>query len=57
MLIFHLENLEELPKLIYKYLGDEEGRKRIAGNGKTKAMAYHTWDVRAKAFLEEILER
>lgn len=55
MLIFSLENISKLPELLKKYLLDKEKQVQIAENGYKKALEYHTWDCRAKEFLEEVI--
>ena len=57
MLIFRLDALEELPEMIRECLNDSQAMERIIQNGFEKAKEYHTWDSRAKEFLDEILEK
>lgn len=52
MLIFHLNNLLELPEQVKELLADEKKRERIAENGKKITLREHTWDKRAEQFLE-----
>lgn len=56
MLIFRLENLEELPGRIMKLLNDEEFRNGIAERGYQKAKKEHTWHRRAEQLLEIMKE-
>lgn len=52
MIIFRLEQLDELPRRIKQLLEDDTLRERIAENGRKKTEAEHTWDRRAEQFLE-----
>lgn len=52
MLIFRLEEQKTLPDRIKQLLLDEDTRKKIAENGQRKTRQKHTWDVRAKEFIE-----
>ena len=57
LLTFSLEEREKLPDKI-KYLFDhEEYRKKLAQNGKEKALLQHTWDKRAEQFLDILDKR
>lgn len=56
LIIFRLEERKHLPKRIRKLLVKEEQWKYVMENGKKKAEAFHTWDSRAKEFIEDILE-
>lgn len=56
LLSFRLCERAQLPKRIRAYLNDPEEMVRIADNGYQKAKQHHTWDGRAKEFLEKILE-
>lgn len=52
MLIFDKKKLEELPQQIKYLLAEEDERQRIAENGRRKTKQEHTWDRRARQFLE-----
>lgn len=56
MLIFGLENLQELPERMKALLIDEEKRKKIAECGYQKAKKGHTWQKRAEQLLELMKE-
>lgn len=56
LLAFQLDKLEELPKMAGECLNCPEKLLDIAEHGFQKAKKNHTWDSRAKEFLEEILE-
>lgn len=49
---FGLAERETLPERIKRLLSDEAERVRIAESGREKTKQFHTWDVRAKEFLE-----
>lgn len=49
---YRLEERQMLPRRIKQLLADENLRTRIASNGRNKALAGHTWEKRAKQFLE-----
>lgn len=51
IIVFDLNRLEELPKLINKVLSDNELRQKIADNAYMVANKKHTWKVRTKEFL------
>ncbi len=51
-LIFRLDALEELPKMIKERLNQPQKLEKIAQSGFEKAKERHTWDCRAKEFLE-----
>ena len=51
MIIFRLEQLEELPRQIKRLLADDARRARVAESGRKKTEAEHTWDRRAEQFL------
>lgn len=50
--MFRLDELDRLPILIGQILSDEKRRKAIARSAYKKVVAEHTWDVRARQFLE-----
>lgn len=56
LITFRLEEMEQLPKRIRECLENEEQWNVMMENGKRKAETYHTWDCRAKEFVEDILE-
>lgn len=56
MIVFDLEEMEQLPDKIKAYMNDDKMREEMAQNGKKKAMERHTWDKRADQFLNEILQ-
>lgn len=56
MIIFRLDNLEELADRIKKLLNDEEYRNEIAKRGYQKAKKEHTWHRRAAQLLELMKE-
>ena len=49
---FGLTERKTLPERIKRLLSDEAERMRIAESGREKTKKFHTWDVRAKEFLE-----
>lgn len=51
IIVFDLNRLEELPKLINKVLSDNDLRQKIADNAYMVANKKHTWKVRTKEFL------
>lgn len=51
MVVFHLDELEELPGKLKLLLEDKEKRERIAEKGWRKACENETWDSRAREFL------
>lgn len=51
IVLFKLDQLQELPEKINKLLKDEEYRKNIAHNAYVKASKEHIWDTRAKELL------
>jgi hypothetical protein len=51
LVMFRLDELEQLPELIDRLLGDDRLREEIAANGRKRAME-HTWDARARQLLE-----
>lgn len=57
MLIYHLDNMDQLPEQIAALLADEERRLQIAKNGREKTVREHTWDGRAVQFLQILRER
>ena len=50
--MFRLDTLNQIPKKINRLLSDDAFRRRIAENGKKRALLEHTWDVRAKQLVE-----
>lgn len=56
MLIFDLEEIENLPDKLKVYLEKEECREQIAQSGWKKAIGQHTWDCRAEELLNYITE-
>lgn len=56
LLIFHIDDMEQLPVMLKEYLNSPEKCRTIAENGFEKTRKYHTWDKRAEVFLREILE-
>lgn len=56
MLIFKLDELDELPDRMKLLLEDESRRRQVAENGRKKTQKEHTWDRRAEQFLE-LLEK
>lgn len=52
MLVFSLQELWDLPKKMKQVLSDEVFRKEIAQSGKQWAQEEHTWDVRARQFMD-----
>lgn len=52
--LFDLEQLGELPKLLQQLLEDEKSLQRIAASAQEKARKTATWDARAKELLEII---
>lgn len=57
MLVFHLENLEELPGRIREMLQNDELREQVGRNGKEIAEREQTWDKRAVSFREILSHR
>lgn len=55
ILIFNLSNIEHLPQKLAFYLQQPQILDKIAANGYENAVQNHTWDTRAKHFLNEIL--
>lgn len=49
---FGLTERKMLPERIKRLLSDEAEQLRIAESGRKKTKQFHTWDVRAKEFLE-----
>lgn len=56
LLIFSIDNMEQLPAMLKEYLNRPEKLQEIAENGFEKTRKSHTWDKRAEVFLREILE-
>lgn len=54
ILFYDLDNLNELPALVQHILSNPKQLSAIAENGYGNALANHTWDARAKAFLDII---
>lgn len=54
VLLFSLENLQELPKKIKWYLNEPEQLRKIAENGYYYAKETQTWQCRAKQMIEMI---
>lgn len=52
IVLFRLEQLEELPGKIRKLLSDEEYREKIGRNGFNKASVEHIWKKRAEELLK-----
>ena len=52
--LFDLEQLGKLPKLLQQLLEDEKSLQRIAASAQEKARKTATWDARAKELLEII---
>lgn len=52
LILFSLEQLNELPEIVKKLLADEAALKSIAENGYQKALTNHTWLQRASYFLQ-----
>jgi spore maturation protein CgeB len=52
LVFFDLEHIELLPGKIKELLSDEQKQKRIAQAGCENARKNHTWEVRAKQFIE-----
>lgn len=57
MLIYHLDNMDQLPEQIAALLADEERRLQMAEHGREKTAREHTWDGRAVQFLQILRER
>lgn len=57
MLIFRLQERDRLPQQIKGLLADSVLRERIAKSGREKAKKAHTWDARAREFLQILQER
>ena len=51
MVVFQLDEMEELPGKLKLLLEDKEKRERIAEKGWRKACENETWDSRAREFL------
>lgn len=56
MIVFDLEEVEQLPDKIKSCLSDDKMREEMSQNGRKKAMEGHTWDKRADQFLNGILQ-
>lgn len=54
IVLFRADRLDELVEKIRYLLQDDEERKRIALNGRKKALREHIWSVRAKELLRLI---
>lgn len=52
LVCFGLTERKMLPERIKRLLSDEAEQLRIAESGRKKTKQFHTWDVRAKEFLE-----
>ncbi len=52
MLLFDLEDFRDLPDRVKALLADEKKRASMADTAYKEAKAHHTWDVRAREFLE-----
>lgn len=55
ILLFDLEEIEQLPVRVKELLGNISRLECIGENGYCKAKEEHTWEVRVKEFIEEIL--
>lgn len=56
LLVFRLDQMEKLPEMLKTYFDQPDRLCEIAKNGYKKANAHHTWDSRAREFVEKILE-
>lgn len=56
MVLFDLERIEELPERIKELLADDAKRELMAERAREAAQREHTWQMRAKEFLE-LVER
>lgn len=54
ILLYAPRNWSEVNKKIHAYLKDEDKRLHLAAKGRDKVMKEHTWDQRAKTFLEQL---
>lgn len=52
LILFQLDQMEELPIRIKRILGNPEQLKQIAGRGKERALREHTWKNRVECFLQ-----
>ena len=51
IVLFRLQHLDELPKMVKELMTNEEKRQDIGKKGFEKALRFHTWQARAKEFL------
>lgn len=51
---YHLEQWEELAKLLYKWLSEPEKLEKISRNGYEKAIKGHTWEERTARLIQDI---
>lgn len=56
IVLFGLDELEQLPCIINNLLSNDKKRKDIGLNGRKKAVKYHTWDVRAREIVKMLNE-
>lgn len=56
IVMFQLDRLDELPDLIAQILNDRKLQQEITGNAYRKVLEEHTWDVRAREFLQLVTE-
>lgn len=52
MVLFDFADLAQLPEKLTELLMDSDKREKIAANAKRTALESHTWECRAKEFLE-----
>lgn len=55
IVLYSLERLEELPKILVHCLEDTAGSREIAARGYKKAVSAHTWTHRMEQLLREII--
>lgn len=57
MLIFQLDELQNLPNRVGRLLSNETKRQKMAENGRKKTLREHTWEKRAEQFLDILKSR
>lgn len=57
LMLFELEEINQLPERIKELLADTDRIQQIADQGRKKALAYHTWKARALELHEDLFSQ